>query len=163
MRLLPLLLLFTSCYLHAPLEEPSTLQPVPSSEPTSAPADSLEPSPLMGGTTARVHWVKEECSNAGGLHIVLEILGREGEVTAIAHAGGHMYDPLMRICKGDVYNVVYVPTPKKFKLKDGWCLDGLPVFNGGAEILSLVKSAQDIGRNLKTENQIQMGCKGQNY
>jgi hypothetical protein len=104
--------------------------------------DAVRNAPAVAIVRADV--VQEECSNMGGLHVVLTVVDlARGDKKALhtLHYGEHGFEPDAPIKVGDLFVAAVTPSPGLHVRSQGWCLDDLPdPFDGSATALLPVDS-----------------------
>jgi hypothetical protein len=100
-------------------------------------AESIRKAPAAA--VLRVVRVDDECSNAGGTHLTLEVVTQaKGTALKRVAAGGHAL--WIDAKPGDVYVAgIGPPADAKRRSNPGWCLKGLPDVDGYAT--TIVKAA----------------------
>lgn len=100
-------------------------------------ADSIRRSPAAA--VLRVVRVDDECSNAGGTHLTLEVVSQaKGSPMKTIAAGGHAL--WIEAKPGDVYLAgIAPPAGAERRSNPGWCLKDLPAVDGYAT--TIVKAA----------------------
>jgi hypothetical protein len=109
--------------------------------------DAIRKAPAAG--IVRVVRVDDECSNAGGTHLTLEVvrLARGGPHEAVA-AGGHAI--WISAKPGDLFVAgIGPPAAGARRAQKGWCVDDLPAVDGYATTIIAADSIEAADSRLK--------------